>query len=252
LQSGTKVENADWKQNPKTMKKYIYLTLMVFGFQTFLQAQRKPNFSIGLQGVQPVGEFSQVYDGYPIGVSVNFVCPIAPRMPFELGAQYSWNSMGSKSQDVSIFIGTDEQGDDIYEEGSLQVNSNINRFALTGRLRPFNGSVQPYGDLTAGIETYRTKTTIQVVTDNTGYSSGNNADTQQFDMTAYYGWAAGLRLRLAPKLFLDFRFENLSGGAASYVDQDSIEILGEDDIQFETKTSKTDKYTYQVGVTFGF
>lgn len=234
------------------MKKRLSLILAMIALIGSAIAQRTPSLSFGLQGAQPIGEFATVYKGVPLGVSGNFVVPINRVMPFELGVAYSWNSMGSKNQDISVFIGTDEDGDDIYQDGSLYMNSNANRFALVGRLRPFNGLIQPYGDLTAGLETFRTKTTIDVITDNTGYSEGNNAQTQQFDLTTYYGWAAGMRVRLSKKLFLDMRFENLVGGPATYVDSDSVVITSEEEISFDTKTSKTDKYTYTLGVTLGF
>jgi opacity protein-like surface antigen len=134
----------------------------------------------------------------------------------------------------------------------LYLNSNANRFAMVGRLRPFNGMIQPYGDLSAGIETFRTKTTINVISDNTGYSEGNNAQTQQFDMTVFYSWAAGMRIRMTNHLFLDMRFENLVGGSATYVDGESVVITSEEEISFNTKTSKTDKYTYTLGLSVSF
>jgi hypothetical protein len=238
--------------NVQTMKKIIYLIVLITALQNTLFAQRTPTLSFGLQGAQPIGEFAKVYDGVPFGVNGNFVIPIDRNVPFELGIAYSWNSMGSKNKDISVYVGTDEAGDDIYENGTLYMNSNANRFALVGRLRPFNGILQPYGDLTAGLETFRTKTTIDLVTDNTGYSTGNNAQTQQFDMTTYYGWAAGMRIRLSTHLFLDMRFENLSGGTATYVDSESVVITSEDEVSFDTKTSKTDKYTYTLGIALGF
>lgn len=234
------------------MKKRLSLILVMIALIGSAIAQRTPTLSIGLQGAQPIGEFAKVYNGVPFGVSGSLVAPLNRAMPFELGVAYSWNSMGSKNQDISVYIGTDEDGDDIYENGTLYMNSNANRFALVGRLRPFNGLIQPYGDLTAGLETFRTKTTIDVITDNTGYSEGNNAQTQQFDLTTYYGWAAGLRIRLNNHLFLDMRFENLVGGPATYVDSGSVVITSEEEISFDTKTSKTDKYTYTLGVTLGF
>jgi hypothetical protein len=234
------------------MKKRLSLLVAMTVLIASAIAQRRPTLSIGLQGAQPIGEFAKVYNGVPFGLSGQLLVPLNRNMPFELGVSYSWNSMGSKNQDISVYIGTDEDGDDIYQNGTLYMNSNANLFALVGSLRPFNGVLQPYGDLTAGVETFRTKTTIDVITDNTGYSEGNNAQTQEFDMTTYYGWAAGMRIRLNTHLFLDMRFENLAGGAATYVDSDSVVITSQEEISFDTKTSKTDKYTYTLGITLGF
>jgi hypothetical protein len=246
------LEIRHWKSKSTGMKKLFYLFVFFVGLPFVAGAQRNTTFSVGFQAAQPIGEFGQIYNGTPIGVSGNLMRPLSAVMPMELGIGYSWNSMGTSSTDVSVFIGTDEAGDDIYENGRLHLNSNSNRFQMLGRLRPFNGMIQPYGDLVAGVETFRTKTTIDIVTNTTGYSSGNNAETQQFDATAYYGWAAGLRLRLNPHLLLDMRFENLIGGTATYVDNETVQLNSEDEILFETKTSKTDKYTYQIGLTLDF
>ncbi|MEN9640267.1 MAG: hypothetical protein RLZZ262_2136 [Bacteroidota bacterium] len=232
-------------------RRLLFIAVMIAIVESVL-AQRTPTLSLGLQGAQPIGEFANVYNGVPFGLSGNLLIPVNRLMPIEFGGAFTWNSMGSKSEEISVYIGTDEMGDAIYENGTLYLNSNANRFAMVGRLRPFNGMIQPYGDLSAGIETFRTKTTINVISDNTGYSEGNNAQTQQFDMTVFYSWAAGMRIRMTNHLFLDMRFENLVGGSATYVDGESVVITSEEEISFNTKTSKTDKYTYTLGLSVSF
>ncbi len=212
---------------------------------------RGPSIAFGVQVAQPTGQFKQQYDGYPIGIAANFSAPLS-RSPLEIGIGYAWNNMGSQTEEVSVLVGQDIDGDDIYENGDLQIRSNTNRFQMMARLRPFNGMIQPYVDGVAGLETYRTKTTIEIVSDYVGYSEGQNADTQLFDMTYSFGWAAGLRIRLAPNIFLDGRFESLIGGPAKYVDQNSIEVINATDLDFEIKSSRTDKFTYQLGLAATF
>lgn len=212
---------------------------------------RGPSIAFGVQVAQPTGQFKQQYDGYPIGVAANFSAPLS-RSPLEIGFGYAWNNMGSQTEEVSVLVGQDIDGDNIYENGDLQIRSNTNRFQMMARLRPFNGMIQPYVDGVAGLETYRTKTTIEVVSDYVGYSEGQNADTQLFDMTYSFGWAAGLRIRLAPNIFLDGRFESLIGGPAKYIDQNSIEVINATDLDFEIKSSRTDKFTYQLGLAATF
>lgn len=212
---------------------------------------RGPSLAFGVQVAQPTGQFSQQYDGYPIGIAANFSAPLS-RSPLEIGFGYAWNNMGSQTEEVSVLVGQDVDGDDIYENGDLQIRSNTNRYQMLARLRPFNGMIQPYVDGVAGLETYRTKTTIDIVSDFVGYSEGQNAETQSFDMTYSFGWAAGLRIRLAPNLFLDGRFESLIGGPAKYVDQNTIEVVNAQELDFEVKSSRTDKFTYQLGLAATF
>lgn len=216
-----------------------------------IRNNRGPSLAFGVQAAQPNGQFKQQYDGYPIGIAANFSAPLG-RSPLEIGFGYAWNNMGSQTEEVSVLIGQDQDGDNIYENGDLQIRSNTNRFQMMARLRPFNGMIQPYFDGVAGLETYRTKTTIEVVSDFVGYSEGQNADTQLFDMTYSFGWAAGLRIRLAPNIFLDGRFESLIGGPAKYVDQNSIQIADGTEIEFDTRSSRTDKFTYQLGLAASF
>lgn len=212
---------------------------------------RGPSIAVGVQVAQPTGQFKQQYDGYPLGVAANFSAPLSIS-PLEIGFGYAWNNMGSQTEEVNVLVGQDIDGDDIYENGNLRIRSNTNRFQMMVRLRPFNGMIQPYLDGVAGLETYRTKTTIEIVSDFVGYSEGQNADTQLFDMAYSFGWAAGLRIRLAPNIFLDGRFESLIGGPAKYVDQSTIEVVSPTELDFEIKSSRTDKFTYQLGLAATF
>jgi hypothetical protein len=162
----------------------------------------------------------------------------------------AWNSMGSQDEDVTAYVGTDMDGDSIYDNGTMRIRSNNNRFQLVGRFRPFNGMIQPYGEVLAGLDTYKTKTDITL--NGNGYTEASNNIRQHFDITYNYGWAAGLRIRIAPNIFVDGRFENLLGGPAKYVNQESIQVVDESNITFETLESRTDRYTYQLGITIGF
>jgi hypothetical protein len=213
------------------------------------QRRRAATLSFGAQVVQPVGEFAQQYDGFPAGLAGNFSAPIG-RSPFEIGFGYAWNNMGSQNKDISALVYTDSLGSDIYEDGTMRIRSNINRYQAIARFRPFVGNIQPYADVFAGIEAYKTKTDITL--DNQGYSSADNSVRQHLDMTYAYGWAAGLRLQLAPSIFVEGRFENINGGLVKYVDESSIEVNDDNSITFDTKQSATNKYTYQLGITIGF
>ncbi|MBX7051227.1 MAG: porin family protein [Flavobacteriales bacterium] len=236
------------------MKNILHFTtlfaLALFSYMnSFAQQYRGPSLAFGVQVVQPVGEFAKQFDGYPAGVSGTFSAPIG-RSPFELGFGYAWNNMGSQNKDISALVYTDSLGYDIYEPGTMRIRSTINRYQVIARFRPFNGRIQPYVDAMSGVEAYKTKTDITL--DNSGYSEASNSVRQHLDMTYSFGWAAGLRIAIADNIFIEGRFENLTGGTANYVDKDSIELQDNNDITFETKESATSKYTYQMGLAFRF
>jgi hypothetical protein len=213
------------------------------------QRRRGPTLTFGGQVAQPIGEFSQQFDGYPAGLTGQFVAPLG-RSPLEFGFGYSWNNMGSQNKDISALVYTDSLGTDIYEEGTLRVRSNTNRYQAIARFRPFTGRIQPYVDAFAGIEAYKMKTDITL--DNQGYTSADNSVRQHLDMTYVYGWGAGLRIELAADVFLEGRFESITGGMVKYVDKESIVINDDNSVTFDTKQSATSKYTYSLGIAFEF
>jgi hypothetical protein len=71
-------------------------------------------------------------------------------------------------------------------------------------------------------------------------------------MTFFYGWALGLRVRIAPSIYAEARYENITGGMVKYVDNETVEIADDNSITFGLKESRTNRAVYQVGVAFGF
>ncbi|MBL0316578.1 MAG: hypothetical protein IPP69_12640 [Flavobacteriales bacterium] len=236
------------------MKNILHISLIIastllLSVQGIAQRYRGPSLAFGVQVVQPVGEFAKQFDGYPAGISGTFSAPLG-RSPFKLGFGYAWNNMGSQNKDISALLYTDSMGYDIYEPGTMRIRSTISRYQVIARFRPFDGRIQPYVDAMSGVEAYKTKTDITL--DNSGYSEASNSVRQHLDMTYSFGWAAGLRIAIADAVFLEGRFENLTGGTATYVDKETIELQENNDITFDTKESATSKYTYQLGLSFRF
>ncbi len=235
------------------MGKHYFLLLIGFLAAITLHAQsmrRSPSLALGIQVSQPIGDFATNYDGYPVGLAGTFTGPLS-NSPFEIGLGFSWNQMGAKDEDVSVLMGQDAAGDDIYEQGNLRVRSNDYRYQLVARFKPFKGSVQVYGDLMAGVERYTTFTDISI--SSSGYSEVIETNNQQNDFGWTLGWAAGARVKVTRVLFIDARFEKLQGGVAEYVDQESILVNAEEaTIQFETKETRTDRFTYQLGIAIEF
>jgi len=229
----------------------IALLIAVFAIKD-AEAQRNRrsgSISFGGQILQPLGDFSTQYDGYPAGLGGNLSIPLW-RSPLEFGVGYAWNSMGSQNEEVSVYVTTDKDGDDIYENGTMRIRSSINRYQTFARFRPFAGKIQPYADAIMGIDVF--KTTNDITIDNDGYSEATNSERNHQDVTYAIGWAAGLRVRLAPNIFVEGRFENLSSGKVTYVDQSSIVVTDDDNISFETKESRANRYVYQVGLAISF
>lgn len=215
-----------------------------------LRAQRRsPNLNIGVQVVQPLGEFADKYSGLPAGLGGSLSLPIM-NLPLEWGVGYAWNSMGSSDRDIIALINQDPVNGNIYAEGNLSIRSNSNRYMAHARIRPLKGKFQPYGDVFSGLETFKTTTTITI--DNSGYSSELSTNRDHLDMTFFYGWALGLRVRLAPKVFAEARYENMVGGNVQYVDDSSVELETDNSITFDLRESQTNKAIYQLGVAFSF
>jgi hypothetical protein len=61
-----------------------------------------------------------------------------------------------------------------------------------------------------------------------------------------------LRVRLAPSIYAEARYENVIGGEVKYVDNETVEIASDNSITFNLKESNTNRSVYQLGVAFGF
>ena len=235
------------------MKNILYCVLLswlLLGQQTDSRAQRRStNLNVGFQLVQPLGAFAGEYKGLPAGVAASVSIPVL-RSPIEWGIGYAWNSMGADDKDIVALVNQDSVLGNTYSNGNLALRSNSNRFMLHARVRPLNGKIQPYGDVFSGLETFKTTTSITI--DNSGYSSELTTDRNHLDMTFFYGWALGLRVRLAPSIYAEARYENITGGEVKYVDNEPVEIAGDNSIAFSLKESSTNRAVYQLGVAIGF
>ena len=246
------------------MKKNIMKKLLLFSFAlialaSFAQeksySSRNPrNATIGfaIQGVQPVGEYADHYNGNPAGLSGTFSHPIK-QSPFDWGVQFSWNQMGALDQDISVYAGTNVLGDSVYNNGTYRVRHNNYRYQGLLRFRPFNGIFQPYAEGLAGVETFSTKTDISVQNSG-GFSSVEEAKVQQSSTSLLYGYALGFRFRAknAKHIWFDIRYENIQGGKAQYVIPETVKIQNNTDLVYTTGTTKTNRQIIQFGLTFGF
>lgn len=242
----------------KTIKLLPLLVLLVLTVDAFAQQRntrnnqqnrRGPSLSIGFQVVQPLDEFKSYYDGNPVGIGGAFLIN-GGRSPFEFGVGYSWQSMGKSEESIRIYEGDDVDGDPVYGSGEMTVNSNIHTYQVIARFKPLTGKVQPYVDGIAGIKAFTTKTSI--LADSGSYSEVIDEDKAAKDVSAAYGWAAGLKLEVARGFMLEGRVETVRGGETKFVNPESVEISREGDLTYEINTSKTNAMIYQIGFSLEF
>lgn len=232
---------------------FVFITLAIstmaqVGFQDWQRRQRRvPSISFGLDVGEPRGQFAQNFDGVPVGIGGQFLSNIR-RSPIEAGFGFSWMSRGSMNEDVWIYQGVDVDGDDVFSQGEVSVNSNIYTYNGVLRLKPFAGAIQPYGDLIVGIRNFSTVSIIRPDEDD----GPETRDRQHRDFTYTYGWAAGLKVRLTPVMYVEGRFSNLYGGAVDFIDRETIEVGDEGIIGYDFLSSRTDMFIYQLGISFQF
>jgi hypothetical protein len=241
------------------MKKLLVFSFAIITLTNFAQekshSDRNPryaNIGVGMQIVQPTGEYADRYNGVPIGLSGTFSHPIK-QSPFDWGFQFSWNQMGALDQDITVYGGTNVIGDSVFNEGTYRVRHNNYRYQGLLRLRPLNGSFQPYAEGLAGVETFSTKTDISVQNSG-GFSSVEEAKVQQSSTSLLYGYAIGLRFRAknSKHLWFDIRYENIQGGKAQYVIPETVTVQNSTNLNYTTGTTKTNRQIVQFGLTFGF
>jgi opacity protein-like surface antigen len=209
---------------------------------------RSSNLNLGLQIVQPLGDFADQYEGVPAGVAGSFSLPVR-KSAIEWGIGFAWNSMGSDDRDIIARVNEDNAATQL-AKGQLTVRNTSTRYIVHARFRPFNGKIQPYADVFSGLEVFKTKSNITI--DDNSYTTELSENRDHLDMTFFVGWAAGVRVRVAPNIFVEGRFESINGGRVKYVDSESVEVNNDNSIDFELRESLTNRAVYQVGVAFGF
>lgn len=253
------------------MKKFTLLFAVLLGFSAYIEAQVNPNtaprrtrnpggfwmhpnyhrvptLSVGFEFAFPQNEFSDNFDGMPIGIGGQFLTNAGRRSPFEFGMGFSWLSRGSAREDVFIYEGEDINGQEIFSRGTMSVNSNIYTYNGIVRFKPLLGMVQPYIDGLVGVRNFSTSTVVRP--DDASLETMRERQTRDFALT--YGYAAGIKVRVTPALMVEGRFSNLFGTQVSYVDRNSLEIDIEGNVTFDEVASRTDMYIIHLGVCFEF
>ena len=236
------------------MKKGLLLTLaMATATMSFAQRYsrlprepRKPSLELGLQLGNPEGHYETVYSGTPAGLNVNLSIPLNRWSPLEIGADMSFNAMGSRSRDIPV---TDDWG--YATTGDLDVRSSVHSYHAMARFRPFNGRIKPYVDGYYGTKQHRTVMDLDY---NNGYENVTlQRDVLESDWTYSYGYGVGLQVEFAPHLNLDIRAQRMNGGGTTMVDRNSVEIFSDGGVGYDVVSTPNSPINLTtVGLTIGF
>src|SRR5690554_3264607 len=230
------------------MKKLLLLSVFSGFLSVSVFAQlpgRGATISGGAQLAVPRGEYSDLYKGTPFGINAALSMPIL-KLPIEAGGGFAWNKIGGEGRDVFI---ADQMGNE--QEAELKLNGNAYTYYVHGRLRPFNGKFRPYGEVIAGMRTYSVKSKLHMVTPY-GTDTDPLKEVSDRDFVWVTGWAVGLQYRLFPGVFVEGRFEKLKGDRAQYINPESINISRTGEYGYSTHQSRTDQFTFSLGLAFSF
>lgn len=198
----------------------------------------------GIQTSIPVGDFSDQFDGTPVGLAATFTAPTFINSPIHGGFGFAWNRIGSSQQDIFVPSG---EG---FASGDYEVVTNRYTYDVHVRLSPFRGRMQPYIEGLAGWSNYITRADLD-----TRYANGEIGESTERlhnDMSWNYGWGVGVHVRLMPYIFLEGKVQRVYGSETSFLDHESMVIQPSGQLDYDMITGRPQFVTVQVGLTFKF
>lgn len=199
-----------------------------------------------LQMGLPQNEFSQVFSGYPTGLGVGATLPMGKSGLFRFGGEFSWNSMGREKTLVEIYGEAEE-----VVSGDLFLESNMHNFHALMRFSPFSGGFRPYFDVFFGMRSYETSTELSYETSNDVIITQSYKPSGR-DWTNSYGYSAGLMIALGRNVFIDGRIQIMRGGEIDYVDQETLSLNVDGEINYNIEVTEADMLVPQLGISVVF
>ena len=221
--------------------------LLLLSTQAFCQRiipTRSPTLSVGGQVAVPSGEFSDHYNGYPIGINASASFPFWG-LPIEGGFGFSWKELAGEGRQVFI---SDNFGG--VETADLKIKGNVYTYHVHARFRPLNGKFRPYGEVFAGMANFGVKSKLYV--DGADERTSPQTQVSNRDFTFVTGWALGLEVRLFSGVFLEGRFEKTRGDRTEYINPRTISIAQDGSYTFQNQTSRIDQFALSLGLAFSF
>lgn len=227
------------------MKK-ILLLIFLFISQTAAQSIGG-GFMIG----SPKGEYkdSNPHTGYGLQLQGMLISP-SEDSPFGIGIDLGFliYSSDTETRPLSYTI------PDVFVD--VNRTNSIANMHFVFQVSPFQGIIQPYGELYGGGAYLFTKTDV---TDN-GYFDDHIASEVNYDDFAWsYGIAGGIKVLISegdfnsPEIYLDFKTRFLSGSNARYLTKNDVVIdRGARIVTYYPRESETDLLTFTIGVEARF
>ena len=192
----------------------------------------------------PQGEFRSNVNqmGYGVSLEGTLWAPSKER-PFTIGLHAGYLVYGevSERRAWSDFPG-------IYL--NLNRTNSMANLHLLLKVSPFFGTVRPYAEGLFGGNYIFTTSTVRNENGNQEVASSTNFD----DFTWSYGGSAGILFKIADNLenvsalYLDVKGQYLFGTEAEYLTEESIFVNSLGKTIFQPRKSKTDFFTFQIGI----
>lgn len=123
------------------------------------------------------------------------------------------------------------------------------------QVAPFQGPIQPYGEVYGGGSYFFTTTSIE----SDYFDKHITSDVNYDDFAWSYGAGGGLKILLvdsdfdSPEIFLDFKVRYLSGSRAKYLTKNDVVINDRTHtVTYFPRESETDQLTFTIGVEARF
>lgn len=221
------------------MKRLVIILFILITASTFAQTAGG-SFMLGY----PQGEFRQNVNqmGYGFQIQGTIWAPTHAR-PFTIGLDLGYLVYGQvdERRPWKDFPG-------IYLNLS-RTNSLANLHVMM-QVSPFFGTVRPYIEGLFGGSYIFTSSSVKSENSSQDIASSTNFD----DFTWNYGGGAGILFKLTDKiegvsaLYLDLKARYLFGTEAEYLTEESVTVNSLGDTIFSPRKSKTDFFTFHIGV----
>lgn len=180
------------------MTRYAILFLIFLPISLMSQnGGRTPTFNFNVDLTQPEGQFSEQVENPFLGIDINAAIPFGARSPLGLGFNFGWGITSRTDGQLNI-NGTTQD---------VKFVNHVYNYSPFLRLKPINAKFNPYIDASIGLRRFLTRYNLI----GGGISVKERYGNEQFALA--FGWAFGLEIFINRSIFLEMRFEDISGSS---------------------------------------
>jgi len=225
----------------------VFTFILITGMQA--QEQKEATypkisfFDANISIFTPQGRFKSNVVNPKVGLTLGYIRQYKAEMPFFIGAEFSYNSLGSADDRFTELLDFDLVDFDYSTTSSL--------FGFNGRFLFFPNF--HIGDLEFSLEgklgfKWLLTTTSKTAVDDLDSSSSN---VNKGDLSLTYGIAAGMNFPIAPNIYLNFKLNYLPGLSAAYYTIDPTNRVQSSTLDyFRLRNSNTDLIRWDLGLMF--